>query len=83
MESMKLRWSGDVDLNDGTLQEQYAAYRNHLAFVETVGVNGEHSDAAGQLATISADISDDLTFIHSGKVYCTAPSVTDLIFYSP
>lgn len=32
-ESAKLEWSGDIDLNDGKLQEQYQAYREHLAFL--------------------------------------------------
>ena len=71
MESTKLQWNGDIDLNDGALQEQYEAYKSRLAFAESVGVNGEHSNVAGQLATIASDLSDDLTFIHSGKLsYC-------------
>ena len=28
-ESVKLQWSGDVDLNDGCLQKQYDEYKEH------------------------------------------------------
>lgn len=37
-ESTKLEWSGDVDLNDGKLQNQYQAYRARLAFIENIGL---------------------------------------------
>ena len=29
-ESVKLQWSGDVDLNDGCLHKQYDEYKKHL-----------------------------------------------------
>ena len=70
MESTKLQWNGDVDLNDGSLQKQYEAYRERLAFAESVGLDGEHSDVIGQLMSVSSDLSDDLEFIHSGKKSC-------------
>ena len=67
MESTKLQWNGDVDLNDSSLQKQYEAYRDRLRFTESVGLDGEHSDVIGQLTKVTSDISDDLAFIHSGK----------------
>ena len=81
MESTKLQWNGDVhvDLNDGTIKEQYDAYKIRLAFAESVGVNGEedHSSVASQLETISNKISDDLTFIYPGNnIFSTSPSVS-------
>lgn len=66
MESTKLQWSGDVDLNDGSLQKQYKAYRERLAFAAKLGLDGERTDVIGQLTQVLADISDDLDFIHSG-----------------
>ena len=37
MESTKLQWNGDVDLNDGKLQEQYQAYRKRMASIVDIG----------------------------------------------
>ena len=37
-ESVKLQWSGDVDLNDGRFQKQYDEYKEHLVKVEKVGL---------------------------------------------
>ena len=38
-ESAKLKWSGDVDLSDGSLQEQYDNYKKHLERAKTVGLD--------------------------------------------
>ena len=46
-ESTKLQWSGDVDLNDGSLQEQYETYGKHLEFVKKLGLNIEHCEVTG------------------------------------
>ena len=40
-ESAKLEWSGDVDLSDGSLQEQYDRYKQHLERAGTVGLHKE------------------------------------------
>ena len=66
-ELTKLQWSGDVDLNDGSLQEQYETYRKRLEFVKKLGLIIEHCEVTGQLKRILDDISDDLKFIYSGK----------------
>lgn len=66
-ESTMLQWNGDVDLNDGSLQQQYHAYRKRLTFIENIGENRECTDIVDHLSTISTDISDDLGFIHSGN----------------
>ena len=72
MESTKLVWNGDVDLNDGKLLQQYEAYRTRLASVEKVGLEGQ-KDVAAQLASILKDLANDLTFIHSGKTENVIP----------
>ena len=69
MESTTLQWNGDVDLNDGKLQDQYKAYRKRLDFVETIDLNGEGSDVACELTTASRELLNDLDFIHSGTEY--------------
>lgn len=66
-ESTKLQWSGDVDLNDGCLQEQYESYRKRLAFAEQVGLTNEHNETVQQVGVVSDEIAEDLKFIHSGK----------------
>ena len=42
-ESMKMEWSGDVDLNDGSLQEQYKAYIQRLDFINSLGLDERQS----------------------------------------
>ena len=37
-ESVKMEWSGDVDLNDGRVQELHKEYKKCLQFVDSVGV---------------------------------------------
>lgn len=49
-ESLRLQWSGDVDLNDGELSKQYQLYRS-LAFV-------------GSLASTSTRLLDNLEKLH-------------------
>ena len=36
-ESTKLDWSGDVDMNDGQLQQMYKSYRERLDFIGGLG----------------------------------------------
>ena len=61
-------WSGDVDLNDGSLQKQYDAYIKLIGQANKFGlVNGE-SQIGDQLTSLLDDLTGDLKFIHSGKV---------------
>ena len=70
MESTRLQWSGDVDLNDGSLQVQYQAYKSRLAEIKNIGVDsGKHSDVICQLTSVCREISDDLDFVSSGIFY--------------
>ena len=50
-ESLRLQWSGDVDLNDGELSKQYQLYRSRLAFV-------------GALTSTSIRLLDNLEKLH-------------------
>ena len=38
-ESMRLQWSGDVDLNTGNLQREYEFYRSLLNFISSLSLN--------------------------------------------
>ena len=53
-ESVKLKWSGDVDLNDGQLQKQYEEYLNCLESVKKAALVPEC--ASSELTHILEDI---------------------------
>ena len=66
MESTTSKWNGDVDLNDGKLQEQYRAYRQRLEFIKSIGLGGR-TRSCKDLQDASKELQDDLDFIHTGK----------------
>jgi len=75
-ESVKLKWSGDVDLNDGELQEQYNTYIGHLESVKKAGLVQEH--ASVELKRISEDLAKDLQYVQSGiQVKCIVTIILD------
>lgn len=49
-----MKWSGDVDLNDGELQRMYATYMNRLKFVSRIGLD----DRVSLLQDISTCIGE-------------------------
>lgn len=61
---MKQQWSGDVDLNDGSLQTQFAEYKDRLGKAEKVGMKKEKAEES--LDGVLQDLVKDLDFIHSG-----------------
>ena len=63
-ESVKLQWSGDVDLNDGQLQKQYEEYVSRLESVKKAGLVPEC--ASNELTHILEDITKDLQYVQSG-----------------
>ena len=65
-ESVKLQWSGDVDLADGSLQKKYDDYMKCLRMAEVVGKNIRN--AGKELSDILEDINKNLDFIQSGTV---------------
>ena len=55
-------WSGDVDLNNGLLQQQYRDFSARFKFIEGIGV-GERDErriCGKDLETIVKSTSDDL-----------------------
>jgi len=63
------KWSGDVDLNDGTLEKQFAEYKKWLKMAEKVGM--EKEKAKDDLDGALQDLVKDLDFIYSGTVVAT------------
>ena len=64
-ESAKLKWSGDVDLSDGSLQEQYDKYKQRLGRAKTVGLHKE--SMVQDLTCVVKEVSKDLEFLQSGE----------------
>ena len=65
-ESVKLQWSGDVDLNDGSLQEQYDKYKKRLEITDKAGLKKD--TILEDLENFLQDLIKDLDFIHSGTL---------------
>lgn len=63
-ESIKLQWSGDVDLNDGQFQKQYEEYVSCLESVKKAGLVQEC--ASNELTCILENITKDLHYVQSG-----------------
>ena len=63
-ESVKLQWSGDVDLNDGCLHKQYDKYKKRLERVEKAGLVREN--ASTELRGLLQDTAKDLEIIQLG-----------------
>ena len=59
---MQLEWSGDVDLNDGTLGQSYSKYRNRLQRIDSFGV-GTRADTRSLLPVFTSEITEDLQFV--------------------
>ena len=69
-ESRRGEWSGDADLNDGSLNALYQQYKNQLKSAASIGLG-----ARSTLEFIEIDLHDAqtkitayLTFLHSGKM---------------
>ena len=69
-ESMTSQWSGDIDLGDGKLQQQYEKYLCRLQLVK--GIIRDLSDlhqrslVVSDLHKILESLDDDLSFIPTG-----------------
>ena len=64
-ESAKLKWSGDVDLSDGSLQEQYDQYKQRLERAGAVGL--DKGSMVQDLTCVVKEVSEDLDFLQSGE----------------
>ena len=72
-ESVKGKWSGDVDLNDGKLCNLYQAYQERMQMVSGIGLKERSTTLLIEedLNLETAALKKDLEFVHSGKKnYC-------------
>lgn len=61
-ESVELKWSGDVDLDDGQVQNAYQHYKSKLDFVSGLGLGGRQGRT-----TIQDDLKNLYQQIRSDK----------------
>ena len=62
-----MKWSGDVDLNNGYLQRDYDAYhyQHRLQQIKKIGLS-DQSNVCDQLRTLLDSLNKDLEFLNSG-----------------
>lgn len=61
-ESMRLQWSGDVDLNTGDLQKEYESYKKSLDFAKNLSLSTPDLEKCSQL------LIDDKKFVINGEL---------------
>lgn len=70
MESTSGVWSGDVDLGDGSVKSQYAAYCERLNLIDGIccqmNDNKSRRDAWHDLLKLKPGIVDDRRFVDEG-----------------
>ena len=67
-ESLRLQWTGDVDLTDGELPKQYQLYRSRLAFVGALTSTLTH--LLNDLEKLHGELATDLVYIDKSMVNC-------------
>ena len=70
-ESVRQKWSGDVDLNDGKLEKYYVAYLSRLRFVSGLGL-GYRMDRvilADDLKEIQQQLQLNKDFVTKGEFF--------------
>lgn len=65
-ESTRLVWSGDVDLNNGEVQQLYESYHSLLDFIATMRIN---CDTIVNVNKCSAILLEEKEFLVKGTVY--------------
>ena len=68
-ESTTGKWSGDVDLNNGKLEQLYKNYQEQVRFTESVGLTSRSTpgQVKQDLATILKSIDLDLKFLKESR----------------
>ena len=58
-----MKWSGDVDLNDGCLQRDCDAYHQRLEQIKEIGLS-DQTNVCDQLRTLLDSLNRDLEFLN-------------------
>lgn len=79
-----MKWTGDVDLNDGKLQQLYVTYMDRLKFISGIGLEEriEKSCLLQDILTCIRELSEDMKVISSGKSCIKNAKEYSLMFVS-
>ena len=66
-ESVKHKWSGDVDLVDGKLQRLYSSYIARRKFVECFGLGCRRDNLLEELRSLKKMLEEDKIFFKNGE----------------
>jgi len=59
-------WAGDVDLNDGKLQQQYRKYKLRMEEIDSIGLNKPLAETRFKLSHELVVVRNDLEFVFQG-----------------
>jgi hypothetical protein len=68
-ESMKGVWSGDVNLDDGKLEQQYKQYQDRLSLIMSIKLSSNRDELLGQLTSILCQLKEDVVYLLSGNLH--------------
>ena len=66
-ESVKGKWAGDEDLDDGELEKCRAEYQNRKEFARLVGLMDRSDDLLEDLRILATILDNDLEFLREGE----------------
>lgn len=67
-QSVSGEWAGDVDLNDGKLQQVYTDLQESMKWINSIGLNSSNVNCTKKDLQKALDtLSSDLSFISTGK----------------
>ena len=68
-ESVKGEWSGDVDMNDGSLSDLFREYKGQIEAASTIGLRDRCTQQCieADLMETLMSLDSDLSFIHNGN----------------
>ena len=64
---MRHKWSGDVDLGDGSLQWLYSAYLERRKYVEGLGLGDRKESLLEDLKRLEEELIGDQEFLTDGE----------------
>ena len=76
-------WSGDADLNDGKLHQQFKTFCERKERMNSIGMQESMEAIRTELTAVVGTVKDDLHFISSGMLYIcmfTLDPVRNLLF---
>ena len=65
---MKNKWSGDVDLGDGSVERLHDDYMEQLSFIKNIGLKDHRSDdkITLDLSRVKHQLEESMTFLTNG-----------------